>query len=71
VSRIVVGIVVPLEVNQKTYVYIGDIEGRKLVVEKSEWEEKRPTKSRMKCYFWNGMNGRRAWIMPAPDLVPE
>jgi hypothetical protein len=70
-ERITVGIVVPLDIGGRAYVMVGEIKGKSLVVDRIEWEKKRPKKARMKCFYWNGLHGDLARIVPAPDLVPE
>ena len=46
-NQITVGIVVPVEIVGRNFVYVGDVNERRLVVARDEWEKKRPTKSRM------------------------
>ena len=70
--QIVVSIVVPIEIGGGSFVYVSDTyDGRRIVVERKEWERQRPTRSRMKAFYWDGVEGLSGRVAPAPDLVPE
>jgi hypothetical protein len=71
VAAISVGIVVPVEIAGCAFVYIGDLDGRRLIVERREWERQRPTRGRMKCFYWDGVAGLEGRVAPAPDLLPD
>jgi len=70
-GRIIVGVVVPIAIAGRDYVSVGTLDGRPLVVDRIEWEKKRPKKARMHCFYWNGLHGDEARTTPAPDLIPE
>jgi hypothetical protein len=53
------------------FVFVGELDDIPLVVERAEWEDKRPKKARMKCFYWDGVEGRLGKVTPAPDLVPQ